>query len=343
MKYVAISPPEWLLKSLIYQINPRTFSPEGTIAAVTKELPFLHDLGFDIIYLCPIFEEDDSTDQRFWSPRQKKSGTNNPKNPYRMNNYFRIDPEYGTIDDLRQLTSEAHRLGMRVLLDLVYLHIGPNADILKRHPEFAKQNPDGSFICTEWNFPRLDFNCEGLREYLWCNMVYYIGEIDSDGFRCDVGDKIPIDFWVEARRRIQAIKPDAVLICEGSDYSYLLRGFDTSYCFAWHEGLYKVLSGKMTVAELIKEEKLRSKNVPVGGLLIRDMENHDQVTDWPERIEILAGHDGMELIQVLNYAIAGIPMVYCGNELADSSHLNMFSNRFFPGEYEATNRSCLKH
>ena len=99
----------------------------------------------------------------------------------------------------------------------------------------------------------------------------------------------------------------------------------------------------MTVAELIKEEKLRSKNVPVGGLLIRDMENHDQVTDWPERIEILAGHDGMELIQVLNYAIAGIPMVYCGNELADSSHLNMFSNRFFPGEYEATNRELLKN
>ena len=119
MKYKAICPPEWLSRSAVYQINPRTFSREGTIKAVTDELPKLKDLGFRVMYLCPIFEEDDSENREFWSTRQKKSETNNPKNPYRMNNYFKIDSEYGTEDDLHEFIEKAHRLGMRVLLDLV--------------------------------------------------------------------------------------------------------------------------------------------------------------------------------------------------------------------------------
>ena len=89
---------------------------------------------------------------------------------------------------------------MRLILDLVYLHIGPDADILHTHPEFAKQYPDGSFVNGRWNFPLLDFNHPGLREYLWSNMVYYIASLDADGFRCDVGDGVPLDFWAEGLR-----------------------------------------------------------------------------------------------------------------------------------------------
>ena len=187
MKNIAIQPPRWLTQSAVYQINPRTFCAEGTISAVTKELPFLAGLGMGTMYLCPIFEEDPSTDRANWSTRQKKYGTENPKNPYRMNDYFFIDEEYGTMEDLKAFVAESHRLGMRVLLDLVYLHIGPNAPILQRHPEFAQQDAEGNIICGSWNFPLLDFGCPGLREYLWSNMVYFDGEIDVDGFRCDVG------------------------------------------------------------------------------------------------------------------------------------------------------------
>jgi len=173
MKYQAASIPEWFSKGSVYQINPRTFSSEGTIEAVTEQLPFLADLGFSIMYLCPIFSEDDSTDRKNWSRRQLASNTENPKNPYRMNDYFEIDSEYGTMDDLREFVNESHRLGMRVLLDLVYYHIGPNAPILKEHPEFAKQDNDGNIILGEWNFPVFDYNCQGLRNIctaIWSTM-----------------------------------------------------------------------------------------------------------------------------------------------------------------------------
>ena len=129
MKHQATKIPEQLSKGSVYQINPRTFSSKGTIKAITEELPFLADLGFSIMYLCPVFQEDESTDKKNWSNRQLASNTENPKNPYRMNDYFQIDSEYGSMDDLREFVKEAHRLGMRVLLDLVYYHIGPNAPI----------------------------------------------------------------------------------------------------------------------------------------------------------------------------------------------------------------------
>jgi len=339
MRHTAIEAPRWLACSSIYQINPRTFCPEGTIAAVTRELPKLAELGFGVMYLCPIFEADDSADIRFFSERQKKYGTQNPKNPYRMNDYFAIDSEYGTMEDLKAFVQESHRLGMRVLLDLVYLHIGPNAPILKRHPEFAQQDEKGNIINGPWHFPLLDFNCLGLREYLWSNMTYYVGVLDVDGFRCDVGDDVPLDFWVEGRRRMKAIKPDSILIDEGDNGEYLLTGFDSIYAFRWHEMLYQVFNGAKPASALREDWEQWNRKLPLGARVLRDMDNHDTVTDWPCRVEKMAGHEGMEIIQALNYTMDGIPMVYCGNELADSARINMFANRFYPGVYEMTDRN----
>lgn len=338
MKNIAIRPPLWLERNAVYQVNPRTFSKEGTIRAVTKELEFIKALGFNIIYLCPVFEEDGSTDQSNWSARQLASGTNNPKNMYRMNDYFGVDEEYGTMEDLGELAERAHKLDMKLILDLVYAHIGPNAPIIKKYPHFVKQNADGTFRYTRWNFPALDFRCEGLREYLYCNMVYYIASVDADGFRLDVGDAIPEDFWCEARRRIRSIKEDAVLINEGSLYSRMKSAFDASYCFTWHMLLRKIFCEGEPAYTLRDYHIQTAGELPQGGRLLRDLENHDTATDWKGRTETVAGHDGMEQIQVINYLIDGIPMVYCGNELACEARINFFANRFFMGEYEVSDR-----
>ncbi len=337
-----IHSPDWFTMGSIYQINPRTFSKEGTIAAVTKELPFLKSCGFTLMYLCPIFEEDDCDDPTYISPRQKASETGNPKNPYRMNDYFKIDSEYGTMDDLREFVEEAHRLGLKVMLDLVYLHIGPNAPIIKTHPEFAQHDENGNMRLTKWKFPYLNFENEGLREYLWCNMTYYVGAIDVDGFRCDVGDKVPLDFWVEGRRRICAIKPDAVLLVEGVTVSYLEQAFDSCYHFAWHGKMYQAFHGEANALDVRKCHEDFAAKIPKDSFVMHDIDNHDTVTDRAQRVEIFAGHDGMELIEVLNYTIDGVPMVYCGNELCDEATISMFANRFYMGRFEITDRSDAK-
>lgn len=329
--------PHWLAGSSVYQINPRTFSSDGTIASVILELPDLKSLGFHIIYLCPIFKADDSADPANWSRRQIASRTNNPKNPYRMNDYFEIDREYGTLSDLKELSRACHALDMKLLLDLVYLHIGPNADILKTQPDFAMKNPDGTIRLTPWNFPYLNYECEGLREYLWCNMVYYIAVVDVDGFRCDVGDRIPLDFWAEGKRRIQAVKPQAIMINEGEKAEYL-SVFDANYSFRWHNSIFDLLNADMTAMQVMEKDMEIISGLPAGGLVLRDMDNHDTVTDWPYRIEAHYGSAGMELILAINYTLEGIPMVYCGNELADTARLSMFANRFHPGSFSVTDR-----
>lgn len=329
--------PEWFGKYAVYQINPRTFSKDGTIGAVTRELPALQKMGFKIMYLCPVFKEDDNEDQNFWSPRQRASETGNPKNPYKMNDYFAIDDEYGTMADLAAFVARGHELGMKVILDLVYLHMGSDAGILKVHPEFAVREPDGSIRLNQWNFALLNYESEGLREYLFCNMAYYVGVMDVDGFRCDVGDGVPLDFWREGMRRIRAIKPDAIMINEGIQPT-ALSVFDANYGFYWHEGLYKFLAKETPASELISASKTWREKTPDGKFLMRDLENHDTVTDWPYRVEEKLGHDAMEAVLALNYTIDGVPMVYAGNELGDTAHLSMFANRFHPGVFETTDR-----
>lgn len=88
-------------RASIYQISLRTFTPEGTLKAAEKMLPFVASLGPEYIQLLPVAQADDGEDQVFWSKRQIASETGNPKNNYRMKDYFAIDSEYGNENDLR--------------------------------------------------------------------------------------------------------------------------------------------------------------------------------------------------------------------------------------------------
>ena len=159
-------------KSVIYQLFLRAFTPEGTLNAASELLPHLAELGIDIVYLCPICAHDPDENPDFWSDRQKASGCNNPKNPYRISDYYHVEPEYGTDDDLKRFIRRAHGLGMKVMLDLVYFHCGPTAALIDEHPDFVMRNEDGSIINGQWHFPKLNFDNPALREYLFDNMVY---------------------------------------------------------------------------------------------------------------------------------------------------------------------------
>ena len=206
--------PEFLKDSVIYQINLRTFTPDGTLRAAERLLPHIAALGADMVYLCPVTLADDDPRPEFWSDRQKQSGLNNPKNIYRVGDYYAVDPEYGTDDDLKSFVRTAHGLGLRVLLDLVYYHCGPSAAFLAEHPDFAVRDENGEIRNGHWHFPELNFASSGLREYLWRNMEYFVREFDVDGYRCDVAGAVPLDFWEEGRRRIDALKPGLIMLAE---------------------------------------------------------------------------------------------------------------------------------
>jgi glycosidase len=309
--------PEWVTSGVMYQIQPRAFTPEGTLKAATARLPKVAEMGVDIIYMCPVFVSDDDPDLKGWSPRQKKSGMNNPRNPYRMKDYYHVDPEYGTDDDLKELIATAHNLGMRVLLDMVYLHCGPNAVFLKEHPNFVQRDDKGNIVCASWNFPKINMANPELREYLWRNMEYWVTDFDVDGFRCDVSDAIPLDFWETARERLEKIRPDVCMLAEGTRREDQLGAFDLDYGwgFQWDN------AAKFRA----QWEKMRDERPRGGARFIRFIDNHDIANDdYNNRVEKAWGSRRVHAALVTLFTLDGVPMIYNGQEVADKARHSIF-------------------
>lgn len=316
-----------ICEKIIYQIVFRTFTEQGTISAATEKLKHVASIGADIIYLSPFFAADPDENRENWSPRQTAAGTDNPKNPYRICDYYRIDEEYGTDEDLCAFVKEAHRLGLEVIFDLVYMHCGPT-EFVQKHPSFVKRYSDGSIMSTRYNFPYLDHGNPELREYLWSNMIYLIEKFDVDGFRCDVGDKVPLDFWAEGRRRCEQIKPSLYFINEGQEPDYMLDVFDASYYnhdFSWNEVILKALrNGKNISADIRMIYAALAARNPEGAMLLRAYENHDFVNDsYDGRIDKLCPQL-CEAVMVMNFLIDGVPLLYSGNEFAECRRHSIF-------------------
>ncbi|MBN1346951.1 MAG: alpha-glucosidase C-terminal domain-containing protein [Phycisphaerae bacterium] len=309
--------PEWVTRGVMYQIQPRAFTPEGTLAAATARLPKVAEIGVDIIYICPVFVADDEADPNSWSPRQRASRMNNPRNPYRMKDYYHVDPEYGTDDDLKAFVAAAHKLGMRVLLDMVYLHCGPNAVFLDKHPDFVKRDKDGNVANAAWGFPALNHANPELREYLWKNMEYWLRGFNVDGFRCDVSDRVPLDFWETARDRLAKIRPDVCMLAEGRRREDQLKAFDLDYGwgFKWNKA-----------ADVRKHwEKMYSERPRGGARFIRFITNHDVANDaFHNRIEKKWGAPRVDATLVALFTLDGVPMLYNGQEVADTARHSIF-------------------
>jgi len=312
-------------QGVIYQINLRAFTEEGTLNAAARRLPKLAELGVTIVYLCPMFVSDDDLRQEFWSPRQKASGMNNPRNPYRMKDFYHVDPEYGTDEDLKAFVDAAHASGLKVMFDMVYLHCGPTAVFIESHPDFVKRNPQGAIENAGWSFPGIDFDSPELREYLWKNMEYWVENFDVDGFRLDVADGIPLDFWKEARRRLDAIRPGLILLAEGTRNQDQLETMDLNYGFAFFGALDSVLTKGAHVREIRGNwEAVVAKN-PKGVRFTRYTDNHDIANDdYSNRREKRWGNDLAQTALALCLTLDGTPMLYNGQEIADDARHSIF-------------------
>jgi glycosidase len=300
---------------IIYQINPRMFTLPGTLSAAAKLLPHLSSVGVNTVYLFSICKEDDSEDRDFWSVRQKASGLNNPKNPYRIADYYAIDEEYGGNEELRIFVEEAHRLDMAVMMDIVYFHCAPNSKLISEIPDGVIRDEQGEIELGQWNFPRLNYKSRALRDYLIDNMCYWVREYDIDGFRCDVADLVPLDFWTEAVGVVRGLKPNLIMLNEGQDPAYVRSGvFDMNYHGFW------LGQSCNDFCAAIGSYGIRRDN----GIWF--VENHDTVTDWG-RADTLYGAEAADCMYVYNFTAYGTPMLYCGEEIGDSNPHTLFANR----------------
>ena len=317
---------------IIYQLFLRPFTPEGTLRSAKEKLSHIASLGVDTVYLTSCCKADGDSNEEHFSPRQKASKTGNPKNPYRISDYYALDEEYGTLDDLKSFVATAHALGLEVIFDVVFLHCGMNAVFLGDHPDFVKRDTNGNIVCNAWCFPEINFDSPELRRYLTDNMKYWLTECDLDGFRCDVGDSVPLDFWADAIEELKTIKPSLYMLNEGVKPEYC-EVFDSNYNFLWTHASQAVIRSQQPASFLREtDEECRKAYGNHSYITLRALETHDYANDhYEKRPDKVLPAGAVECAHLINLMIDGIPFIYNGNEIADGNRHSIWGNRDFGG------------
>ena len=309
----ALKSADWVKDAVIYSVYLRSFSPEGTFKGMEKRLPELKDLGVTVLWLMPI------------NPVGVKNRKGTLGSPYAISDYYGINPEFGTMDDFRRLLAAVKREKMHLIIDLVADHTSWDSKLITAHPEWFRKNDRGEIVSpnADWtDVAALDYTKPGLRRYMIEMMRWWVKDVGIDGFRCDVAELVPNDFWEEARAQLNRIKP-VMMLAEGSLPEEHVKAFDITYSWNIYDALDPLLQGKRPVTlidQILKNERLQ---FPTGSLRMRFTTNHDK-NAWDAPAVTKFGVDGLRLATVLVNTLPGVPMIYTGEEVANDRKLSLF-------------------
>jgi len=302
-KLSARSSRDWVRDGVVYEVFPRAFSAEGNFNGITSRLDNLKDLGIDILWLMPIHPIG----------QEKKKGSIG--SPYAVRDYYGINADYGTKEDFKRLIAEAHRRGMKVIIDIVANHTSWDSVMMKT-PDFYKHDATGRITYPhDWSdVAELNYENPQLRRYMTDMLKYWVREFDLDGFRCDVAEEVPTDFWENARAELEKIKPDIAMLAEGHKAELLLKAFDFDYSWPLHSALTNVLQGRAGAVELRSAWDKEFREWPRGSLHLRFSDNHDE-----RRAIARFGEPGALAASALMFTLDGVPLLYNGQEVGDTA------------------------
>lgn len=303
--------PDWVYESVIYELYPRAYSSEGSLRAVTADIPRLKSLGIDCIWLMPIF------------PIGKIKRKGQLGSPYAIADYYAVNPEYGAIEDFRILVKTAHQQDMRIILDIAINHCAWDNELLQQHPDWFTRDKKGNIIPpagTDWS-DVADFNYDRmtLREYMREVLKYWVREFDIDGYRCDVAELVPYDFWSRTNRELREIKPDVLMLAEGAHPELYLSGFQLTYAWNTRLSLYKIINLQVPATRLDETMTREFYQYPQAALRMRFIENHDL-----QRSAHYFGLEESKVAAAIAFTLSGVPMIYAGQELGATSKPSLF-------------------
>lgn len=310
---VQLTHPDWCRNGTVYQINTRQFTPEGTFDAAAAHLPRLKELGVSILWLMPVQPIGE---------RNRKGGLGSP---YSVRDYYGVNPELGTAEDLRAFVAAAHEQGFHVILDWVANHTAWDCSLVAEHPEWYARDYKGDLTPTPWwdwdDIIDLDYRRPELRQYMTEAMVHWVREFDLDGFRCDVAGFVPTDFWETARRELERVKP-VFLLAEWESRDLHRAAFDMSYAWSWNEHLHAIAHGEADVELLRIYYSWDYKAWPDDSIRMMFVSNHDH-NAW-EGTEYERFGDAVEAAIVLSVVGRGMPLVHNGQEAGLRRRLQFF-------------------
>jgi glycosidase len=311
--YIRLRNPEWSKNAVLYQINLRQFTADGTLRAAQRELPRLKTLGVDILWLMPIH------------PIGEKNRKGTLGSPYSVRDYYGVNPEFGTLDDLKRFVDAAHAQGMYVILDWVANHTAWDNPLVAQHPDWYARDWKGDMHPTPWwdwsDIINLDYQQPGLRQYMTDAMKYWVREVGIDGYRCDVAGFVPVDFWNNLRTELEDIKP-VFMLAEWEARDLHAEAFDATYAWSWYDAMHQVAQGKADVNKFYVYYSWNEAYFPRGGMRMNFVSNHDK-NAW-EGTEFEAFGNALPSAMVLSFVGDGIPLIYNGQEAGNTKRLAFF-------------------
>jgi len=312
---VALHHPEWSYNSVVYEVNTRQFSPEGTFEGVRKQLPRLKELGVDVLWLMPIYEIG----------KEGRKGTLGSY--YAVADYKKTNPDFGTMDDFQRLLDEAHSQGFKVILDWVPNHTSPDNVWMKEKPaDFYERDSLGN--------AKFDYDWDDTRSLNYENREVWKAQDECmrfwlkkgvDGFRCDVAGEVPSIFWNTILPAMKKDYPQMYLLAEAEkpDIANPDSAFDATYAWDLHHILNDVAQGKKAPRDIKEYVVEDSRKFSSTAFRLMFTSNHDE-NSW-NGTEFERMGDAAEAMQVLCFTLPkGQPLVYTGQEIGLDRRLKFF-------------------
>ncbi|MBL4651553.1 MAG: alpha-glucosidase C-terminal domain-containing protein [Flavobacteriales bacterium] len=306
--------PEWSKNATIYEVNLRQFSPGGTFKEFEKEIPRLKEMGIDILWLMPIH------------PIGEKNRKGTLGSYYSVKDYKAVNPDHGTLDDFKSLVNTAHELEMKVIIDWVANHTAfDNVSIDEGHIDWYTPDSTGNIqppIGTDWwDVADLNYDNKEMRLAMIDALKFWVEECDIDGYRCDVADWVPTDFWNEARVALDEVKP-VFMLAEAENPELHEKAFDMSYGWHFHFVMNEIYEGKKSVKDIREYLGGKAKEFPEGAYRLHFTSNHDE-NSWKGYTAERLG-DAVKTFAVLSATMEGMPLVYNGQEASLAKRLEFF-------------------
>lgn len=322
----------WAKSAVIYEVNTRQYTQEGTFNAFAKHLPRLKNLGVDVLWFMPI------------QPIGVKNRKGELGSYYSISNYTGVNTEYGNIEDFKAIIKTAHQMGMKVILDWVGNHTAWDHPWIQEHPNWYVHNDSGKIV-TPWDWTdvaQLDYSNKELRAAMIEQMRYWL-DLGLDGFRCDVSFLVPVSFWNEAREslthfgNVKVISNgteetrDIFMLAEmewntdkeANPAKYMYQAFDAYYAWTFHGKAAELAKGKIDAKTFLEITTEMRQRFPHNSMPMTFITNHDE-NSWNGTVNEKFG-DKWKLFSALCYTYPnGIPMIYSGEEANNPKRLEFF-------------------
>ena len=333
---------------VIYEANIRQYSPEGTFNAFTKDIPVLKDLGVKVIWVMPINPISEvkrkATDGQFTSDiEDDKERAKYLGSYYSVSDYKAINPEFGNLEDFKNLVDTAHDNGIYVIVDWVPNHTGWDHPWITAHPDWYTQNEKGEIIDPinpdtgeSWGWTDVaDLNYDNMemRKEMLNDLKYWLTEANIDGYRMDVAHKVPQDFFEEVTKELKQIKP-VFMLAEAEQPALLEKAFDMQYAWEGHHLLNELAKGEKNADDFQAYIKKQDTVLQDDDINMNFVTNHDE-NSWAGTLKERMPNK-KELFTALTYTMPGMPLIYSGQEYDLDHRLLFFEKDSIPktkGDY----------